>query len=90
MVYNITKGQSENVEANAHLTPGQPQGSYQGELQAIKSQVTHWTLSTDPNYARVECCFTFTETVGLLGTGAQDGHLDFHIAPELCNARPWA
>ena len=24
----------------------------------------------------VECCFTFTETVGLLGTGAQDGHLD--------------
>ena len=22
----------------------------------------------------VECCFTSTETVGLLGTGAQDGH----------------
>ena len=32
----------------------------------------------------VECCFTSTKTVGLLGTGAQDGHLDFHIAPELC------
>ena len=32
----------------------------------------------------VECCFTSTETVGLLGTGAQDGHLDFHTAPELC------
>ena len=28
----------------------------------------------------VECCFTSTETVGLLGTGAQDGHLDFHTA----------
>ena len=27
---------------------------------------------------------TSTETVGLLGTGAQDGHLDFHTAPELC------
>ena len=26
----------------------------------------------------LKCCFTFTETVGLLGTGAQDGHLDFH------------
>ena len=26
----------------------------------------------------VERCFTSTETVGLLGTGAQDGHLDFH------------
>ena len=31
----------------------------------------------------VECCFTSTETVGLLGTGAQDGYLDFHTAPEL-------
>ena len=32
----------------------------------------------------VVCCFTSAETVGLLGTGAQDGHLDFHTAPELC------
>ena len=31
-----------------------------------------------------ECCFTSTETVGLLRTGAQEGHLDFHTAPELC------
>ena len=31
----------------------------------------------------MKCCFTSTETVGLLGTGAQDGHLDFHTAPEL-------
>ena len=31
----------------------------------------------------VECCFLSTETVGLLGTGAQDGHLDFHTASEL-------
>ena len=28
--------------------------------------------------------FASTETVGLLGTGAQDGHLDFRTAPELC------
>ena len=32
----------------------------------------------------VKFCFTSTETVGLLGTGAQDSHLDFHTAPELC------
>ena len=32
-----------------------------------------------------KCCFTATETVGLLGTGAQDVHLDFHTAPELCH-----
>ena len=33
----------------------------------------------------LKCCFTSTETVGLLGTGAQDVHLDFLTAPELCN-----
>ena len=32
-----------------------------------------------------ECCFTSTETVGLLGTGAQDVHLDFHTDHELCD-----
>ena len=35
----------------------------------------------------VECCFTSTETVGLLGTGAQDGHPDFHTPPELWSLR---
>ena len=29
------------------------------------------------------CCFTSTETLGWLGTGGQDGHLDSHTAPEL-------
>ena len=28
----------------------------------------------------LKCCFTSTETAGLLGTGAQDVHLDFHTA----------
>ena len=32
----------------------------------------------------LKCCFTSTETVGLLGTGIQDVHFDFHTAPELC------
>ena len=27
----------------------------------------------------LKCCFMSTETVGLLGTGSQDVHLDFHI-----------
>ena len=35
----------------------------------------------------MKCCLTSTETVGLLGTGAQDGHLDFHTAPDLWNTR---
>ena len=29
----------------------------------------------------LKCCFTSTETIGLLGTGAQDDYLDFHTAP---------
>ena len=29
----------------------------------------------------VECCLTSTETVGLLGTGAQNGHLELHSLP---------
>ena len=27
--------------------------------------------------------YAHRKTVGLLGAGAQDGHLDFHTAPEL-------
>ena len=50
-----------------------------------------WTLSVatsaHPNLSLavewLKCCFTSTETVGLLGTGAQHGHLDFHTAHEL-------
>ena len=33
----------------------------------------------------LKCCFTSTGTVGLLGTGAQDVHHDFHTVPELWN-----
>ena len=35
----------------------------------------------------LKCCFTSTETVGLLGAGAQDVHLDFHTAPELLHTK---
>ena len=46
--------------------------------EPLPSQTSHLA------FVVVECCFTSTETVGLLGTGAQDVHLDFHTAPELC------
>ena len=35
----------------------------------------------DISLSLLKCCFTSTETVGLLGTGAQDVHPDFHTAP---------
>ena len=34
-------------------------------------------------FMSVECCFTSTETLGLLGMGARDSHLNFHTAPQL-------
>ena len=43
--------------------------------------------SFESSWLKRNCCFTSTETVGLLGTGSQDGHLDFHTAPELCKSR---
>ena len=35
-------------------------------------------LGTGMPQILVECCFKSTETIGLLGMGAQDGHLDFY------------
>ena len=47
-------------------------------LFSLSSRVTPVILNE-----LTECCFKSTETVGLLGTEAQDVHLDFHTAPEL-------
>ena len=54
-----------------------------------------WTVNAEHQHCRqtsrcpplvevLSLYFTSTETIGLLGTGAQDVHLDFHTAPELC------
>ena len=42
-----------------------------------------WSVGLQCRILKLKCCFTSTETVGLLGTEAQDVHLDFHTAPEL-------
>ena len=47
------------------------------------AETLHYTAGSS---AWLKCCFTSTETVGLLGTGAQDVHLDFHTAPELLSS----
>ena len=48
---------------------------------------TDWAIPA-PSWL-VKCCFTSTETVDLLGTGAQDGHLDFHTVPEFWLIDSW-
>ena len=59
----------------------QTQGAFEEQVCGSYSFCVWWWL---------KCCFTSTETVGLLGTGAQDVHLDFHTAPELCcDASVW-
>ena len=55
--------------------------------EVISSGEVHCSLVESHCYVivcLVQCCFASTETIGLLGTGAQDGHLVFHTAPELC------
>ena len=59
-----------------------------GEPKQIQTEVPLLTsLTARPKRLALrcwlKCCFTSTETVGLLGTGAQDVHLDFHTPPEL-------
>ena len=66
-----------NTHTHTHIT-----------VQALQLQswVSGWAREKkffSTNMMMLKCCFTSTETVGSLGTGAQDGHLDFHTAPEL-------
>ena len=49
-----------------------------------KDPVAMQAFANNRRVMKLKCCFTSTETAGLLGTGAQDVHLDFHTAPELC------
>ena len=57
-------------------------GTFHGQKSATRMIAS--VLKEDPKIKGwLKCCFTSTETVGLLGTGAQDVHLDFHTAPEL-------
>ena len=53
------------------------------ELNVLGCRVDILGTNCDQCVCMVQCCFTSTETVGLLGTGAQDGLLDFHTAPNL-------
>ena len=63
--------------------PQKPWLIWDREPRTATSTDFHTALSSDSVFKLDECCFTSTETVGLLGPGAQDGHLDFHTTPEL-------
>ena len=67
------------------LECGQRLASLGGKPVLIDIQVDQISASVNINtrLTLLKCCFTSTETVGLLGTRAQDVHLDFHTAPEL-------
>ena len=55
----------------------QQNSCFRGSSKIIKKGCSSFELLL------AECCFTSTVSVGLLGTGAQDGHLNFHTAPGL-------
>ena len=46
--------------------------------------LTRLTEADVERKVQVQCCFTSTETVRTVRDG-QDGHLNFHTAPDLCN-----
>ena len=57
------------------------------DLASCASLVVFRHRLSHPWFMLIKRCFTSIETVGLLGTGTQDVHLEFHTAPEpLC---PW-
>ena len=71
------------------MVKGQDTGSGVNKVETTAGvwQQSGFTCSAADSFQHTQnlkkCCFTSTETVGLLGTGAQDVHLDFHTAPEL-------
>ena len=56
---------------------------YNVELNVVGCPVDILGTNCDQCVSMVQCCFTSTETIRLVRTGVQDGHLDFHTAPEL-------
>ena len=53
-----------------------------GQLKPLKSISTGFEIFMPLLLLLLKGCFLTTETVDLSGTGAQDGHLNFHTAPE--------
>ena len=65
------------------ISPG-PTDESLTSLWEFSSSPSSWShLDSLSNLMLLQCCFMSTETIGLLGTGAQDNHLDFSTAPEL-------
>ena len=53
------------------------------ELNVLGCRVDILGTNCDQCVCMVQRCFTSTETIRIIGRGAQDGHLDFHTALEL-------
>ena len=68
----------EEVERNGAVIPLVKGSRSVGELWGS----SRWH-PCPASHCWLKCCFTPIEAVGLLGTGAQDVHLDLHTAPEL-------
>ena len=75
----LTKGENgQQVSGDINVTIPHPIAHNQWEMQTVILQFHLCAVE----FSMVECCFTSTETMDLLGTVAQDGHLDFHTALE--------
>ena len=77
---NVTK-RGPHLKKKLFLAKEGPKRRIEPKSSAFQQNA--FSLGQNRLTLRLKCCFTSTETVGLLGTGDQDGHLDFHTAPEL-------
>ena len=78
-----------NADKNHTRTGGGGQGMSELLLpccvtskETVRTSTSSFTQLLSSVWELGWCCFMSTETVGLLGTGTQDVHLDFHTAPE--------
>ena len=59
------------------------------ELNVLGCRVDILGTNYDQWVNMVQCCFTSAETIGSLGRGAQDGHLDSHSSWTVTQMMSW-
>ena len=78
------KSQHRKSTLEKKILPPFQQGFEPATFQSRVRCSNHWAIPAPPVSVKVHCCFMSTQTIGLSGTGSQNGHLEFHTAPELC------
>ena len=77
------KSQHRKSTLEKKILPPFQQGFEPATFQSRVRCSNHWAIPAPLVGVDWSVAYTSTETVSLLGTGAQDAHPDFHTVPEL-------